>query len=76
MFRNRKITVTVDKKDKDENAEITHDPMAFQKKAAFVLHKLENTGAKVFVGFCVYILLDTYRQVKVAETIYHQPEKD
>lgn len=67
MFKNRKITVTVDKKDKTDDPTETKDPNAFEKKAEFVLRNLKSLGAKAFVGVCIYVLLDTYRQVEVAK---------
>lgn len=67
MFKNRKITVTVDKKNTDQTPEEPSDPKAFEKNAKVVLRHLESIGKKAFVGVCIYVLLDTYRQVKVAK---------
>ena len=37
----------------------------FERRADQVLFRLEDLGAKMFLGVCAYILLDTFRQVKV-----------
>lgn len=74
MFKNRAITVTVDKKNKDELQEQPEDPAIFEHKADHILRKLEKIGTKVFVGVCIYVILDTVRQVAVAQTIYPQEQ--
>lgn len=68
MFKNRKLTVTVDKvrHDPEDPHDIFVDEALFEKKADAVLSRLEEIGVKVFAGFCVYIILDTWRQVQVA----------
>lgn len=72
MFKKRKLVVSLDRQDKDGTSEPL-EPKQFEAKADYVIHKLEGIGGKVFLGFCVYILLDTYRQVQVANAIY-QPQ--
>jgi hypothetical protein len=67
MFNKRGITIKVDPKDKDQTPPTPVDPEAFKKKAEFVLHKLERSGAKVFAGICIYVILDTRRKVAVAK---------
>lgn len=75
MFgRKRKLVVSVEKRDKEQSTDT--EVKTFEAKADYVLHKLERVGTKVFVGFCVYILLDTYRQVAVVKSIYCQPQTD
>jgi hypothetical protein len=66
MFKNRTLTIRMEKRNKTET---TDNPEAdhFEKKADTMLHRLEKTGIKVFAGICIFVLLDTYRQVKVAE---------
>lgn len=66
FFKDRAITVTVDKKTVDQIPEPPKDPQELEKKADFVLTKLETLGTKVFVGICIYVILDTRRQVAVA----------
>jgi hypothetical protein len=74
MFGNkRKLVISVDKRDKEQSDE--DKAKNFEAKADYVLHKLEKVGTNVFVGFCVYILLDTYRQVTVIKSIY-PPQAD
>jgi hypothetical protein len=72
MFKNRKLVVTVDKKNKDETSEI-QDPKQFENRAEYVLRKLERLGIKVLLGVCVYVALDTIRQVTVVNAI-NQPQ--
>lgn len=67
MFKNRKMTVTLDKKDKNEEL-MEFDPEAFEKRVAIVLHHLESVGKKLFIGICVFVVLDTARQVAVEQS--------
>ncbi len=71
MFKNRKVTIQLDKVDKGEGSDTTIDPEAFEKKADHILQKLERLGAKAFFGLCIYVVLDTHRQATVAKAIYH-----
>lgn len=64
MFENRKLTVTVDKKDKNA-PDVIITPDDFEEKLDLVLHKLEKFGRKLFVGVAAYVVLDTWRQVTV-----------
>ena len=68
MFKNRSIVVTMDKADKT-TPQTTSDPEAFEKKTDIVVSKLERLGKKVFLGVCVYIVLDTHRNVAVAKAM-------
>jgi hypothetical protein len=70
MFGNREIKLKVEKINKDQNSEVSSDPRSFEQKTEYVLHKLEHIGKKIFVGFCIYIVLDTHRQVSVARATY------
>lgn len=70
MLRNRKIVVTLDKKDKDQTSGISIEP-TFERKTEVILRNLEGLGAKMFLGVCIYVILDTRRQVAVANAIYH-----
>jgi hypothetical protein len=66
MFRNREIKVSVQKKDpidKDPEAVLT-----FQEKAEIVRDCLDGVATKLFLGLCVYIWMDTRRQVKIEQT--------
>lgn len=64
MFRNRKLTVTLDKQNKTAASEAPCTK-EFEKKTDVVLRRLESLGAKMFLGVCVYVMLDTHRQVAV-----------
>lgn len=72
MFKNREIKVTVDKKDKNKDDVESHDDRLIEEKTEAILKKVERVGFKVFGAFCVYVLLDTYRQVQVAKA--NRPE--
>lgn len=72
MFRDRKLTVTVDKVDRGQTPETPPDPEALEKKADMILRKLEKLGKKAFLGLCIYVVLDTNRQVAVARASYQQ----
>lgn len=70
MFKNRKLTVKVEKEKKNQIETITRETKTFEEKTEYVLNKLQRIGIKVFAGVCIYIALDTVRQVAVvrAET--------
>ena len=66
MFgKKRQIRLSVEKVDKDQNA-LEPSADGFD-KTAFVLDQVGRLGKKVFVGVCIYVILDTYRQVRIAE---------
>lgn len=65
MLRNRVIKVTLDKKEKDPSEKV--EPKTFEDKADVVLERLQVIGVQLFWGMCIYIWLDTRRQVKVEE---------
>lgn len=67
MFKNRKLTVTVDKKDKNIPPETFESLAAFERKSEIILKKLEYVGVRVFFGVCFLVLLDTHRQVAIAK---------
>lgn len=70
MFRNRKLTLKVEKAN-DEQTDGSRQH--FEKKTQIVLHELEAVAVKIFIGICAYVVIDTVRQVTVAKTIYQQP---
>lgn len=67
MFEKRKITLRVEKQPKTDTTGTIEDSYSFEKKVCITMRSLENLGAKMFLGVCVYVLLDTHRQVKIAE---------
>jgi hypothetical protein len=66
MFKNRTLTVRMEKRNKDTDPD-TSGTDDFDKRADAMLLRLEDLGIKMFIGICAYVLLDTYRQVKVAQ---------
>lgn len=71
MF-NRTLTVKMEKQKKEKNPD-TPESDDFDDKADKMLFRIEDLGAKMFLGICAYILLDTYRQVKIAKAVHHPP---
>lgn len=69
MLRKRALQVQVVKPDKTKTPETSEDDITFEQKTEFVLRKLESVGAKMFLGFCAYIVLDTHRQVAIAKAM-------
>lgn len=68
MFKNREVKVTVAKKGKPQTVEDTIIEIKnWEDKTDYVLSKLQGIGTKIFLGVCVYITLDTVRQVTVAK---------
>jgi hypothetical protein len=70
MFKNRKLTVRVEKADKKPVDEASETKF-FEEKAAFMLHKFESFAAKAFVGICIYVILDTKRQIAIEQAKCH-----
>lgn len=67
MFKNRKITVTMDKVDKKQEPTDSHEQeRAFEEKVIFVTAAAKDVAKRVFIGVCIYVILDTHRQVSVA----------
>ncbi len=71
MFRNRALIVKLDKSAKEKTPEAPSDPKDFENKAEIILHKLEALGTKLFIGVCIYVVLDTGRKVAVAKAQNH-----
>ena len=68
MFKNRELKVAVVKKEKAQAAErMLVETKTFEDRTDYVLARLQKIGTRVFAGVCVYILLDTARQVAVAK---------
>jgi len=66
MFKNRSVTVKLDRPTKNDNVEEHHDNRPVEEKVAAVLRIFEKVAVKAFVGVCIYVALDTTRQVAVA----------
>lgn len=67
-MRNRRVTLRLekDKKANDPKDNFEEETL-FERKAYIAKRAIESTAAKMFAGVCVYIVLDTYRQVQVAK---------
>jgi hypothetical protein len=66
----RVLRIRLEKEPKSTTPE-TSDEETFEIRADTIRKTIESLGAKMFLGMCIYMLLDTRRQVKVAETIHH-----
>lgn len=69
MLRKRDITVKISKKGGDENTTVDEpiDYRLIEERAAAVVHVLEQVAIKAFVGVCIFVILDTHRQVAIAK---------
>jgi hypothetical protein len=67
MFKNRQLTVKLDKRSESDAPEAAFDNVPFEAKTEVILRGLEGIGRKMFYGVCIYVLLDTRRQVAVAK---------
>jgi hypothetical protein len=67
MRKKRGFTIKVERADKNTDQETYLDDECFEKKAETIRHNLEGLAAKMFLGVCVYVLLDTHRQVQIAK---------
>jgi hypothetical protein len=70
MFRNRSITIKVNKEGDSTTTEAADDK-SFENKTEVILRALEGIGAKMFLGVVVYVLLDTRRQVAIQNAIHN-----
>lgn len=81
MFKKRSLVVRLDKAEpQNALANDALDIRPIEVKAAAVtggvLKKFEKVGWKVFGCVCVYVLLDTVRQVAVARASQPYPETE
>lgn len=63
-MRKRELRVQVGKVGED-NGQETKNARPFEDIADAILDRLESVGAKVFLGLCIYVVLDTYRQTQI-----------
>jgi hypothetical protein len=63
LFKGKELRVTLDKKDGE--VPTIQDDQHFDHKVKIIFHQIERVGAKVFVGICLYVLVDMIRQVEV-----------
>jgi hypothetical protein len=64
-LRKRELRVQVGKVGEDNGPETTKNGRPFEDIADAILDRLESVGAKVFLGLCIYVVLDTYRQTQI-----------
>jgi hypothetical protein len=77
MFRNRAVLVKLSKTPKDQIAEEPRDKRPVEDKVGAILKKLDKPALKVFGCVCVFVLLDTFRQVQVARAQQpYEPETE
>lgn len=67
------ISVSRNKSDKSDKGEETEE-LTFPQKTEIVVHSVERVAFKLFVGVCVYVLLDTYRQCSIEGMKYPEFE--
>lgn len=65
MFKNRAVLVKLSKTNEDAVDE-HQDDRPIEEKAEAILKTLEKVAVKAFFGMCIYVMLDTHRQVAVA----------
>lgn len=65
----RNVTVNVSRptRERAETTEPIIDEIRSERRTDYVLSRTEEVALKVFAGVCVYVLLDTFRQVQVAK---------
>lgn len=68
MFKNRDVTVKFTKKDTDDKdvADKPVDAVPLDDKIRKVVKVMRGPAAAAFGAVCVYVLMDTFRQVAVA----------
>ena len=71
MFKNRSVTIKVDKPTRDCVVNEPKDDRPIEEKVTAVLRTFEKVAVKAFVGVCIYVMLDTNRQVAVARASNH-----
>jgi hypothetical protein len=67
MFKNRQLTVKLNKVNEDETSMTISNGKTFEEKTAIIKQTLEGLGKKMFIGVCVYVVLDTHRQVAIVK---------
>lgn len=68
MLKNRDVTLRIGKRinEETENGEaIESEPL--EEKLRRVVHVLERPAKKLFAAVCIYVVLDTFRQVEIAK---------
>lgn len=66
MLENRELSIRVNRKDAGNKGVPTSDVAIFEDKASMVDKVVKDTIHTIFVGICMYVAVDTFRQVLVA----------
>lgn len=67
MLKGRAVTIKLERPVPEGEVENKPDNRSVEEKAEVVLYVIEKVASKIFMGMCVYILLDTRRQVAIAK---------
>lgn len=62
MRKKRVVTITIGKRD-DEGMDREGNEAAFGQNVEAILRLAEQAATKVFIGICIYVVLDTHRKV-------------
>lgn len=75
MFKNREFAIRVRKADRNkDNNEVRDETIRFEDKVVITTNAVKTIVRNVAVGVCAYVVLDTARQVLVAQNT--NPEED
>lgn len=66
LLKNRSVNVKLQKDEKITTPIENPDIRPIEDKTGAVLKRFEKVGWKVFGCVCIYVLLDTFRQVQIA----------
>lgn len=64
MPANRELRIRLNKA--DDNNEMRNDIAIFEDRVAIMHTVFKDVAKSAFVGVCVYVVLDTFRQVLIA----------
>jgi hypothetical protein len=65
----RGINIRFTKDDTKKTSESSVDEVTFEQRTEYILSSLESIGSKMFLGVCIYMLLDTHRKVSVVKAM-------
>lgn len=75
MFRNRAVLVKLSKTPENETIGEVIDERLIEEKTDALLHSFEKFAIKAFGCLCIYVLVDTVRQVAVARASQPYPNE-
>jgi hypothetical protein len=67
LLENRKLSITVDRKEANSQPPSSNEMHVFEDKVVFIEKIVKDTIKTIFVGVCAYVVLDTARQMMVAK---------